>query len=83
MITAEVKYPIDFMQSGKKFVLLYVIRSLHVNGRNSFLFFDAVKMYQFKAKDSEIKPYTYCLGNISKAFTVNNIFVMVEVYWIT
>ena len=28
-------------------------------------------MYQFKAKDSEIKPYSLCLGNISKDFTVD------------
>ena len=29
-------------------------------------------MYQFKATDSEIKPYPLCLGNISKDFTNNN-----------
>ena len=29
-------------------------------------------MYQFKAKDSEIKPYSLCLDNISKYFTINN-----------
>ena len=28
--------------------------------------------YQFKAKDSEIKDFTLCLGNISKDFTINN-----------
>ena len=28
-------------------------------------------MYQFKGKDSEIKPYSLCLVNISKDFTVN------------
>ena len=26
----------------------------------------ATKMYQFKAKDSEIKWYLLCLGNLSK-----------------
>ena len=30
------------------------------------------KIYQFKAKDSEIKNYVLCLGNISKDFTINN-----------
>ena len=30
-----------------------------------------VKIYQFKAKDSEIKWYPLCLGSISKDFTVN------------
>ena len=29
-------------------------------------------MYQFKAKDPEIKPYSFRLGNISKDFTLNN-----------
>ena len=27
---------------------------------------------QLKAKDSEIKDYTPCLGNFSKDFTINN-----------
>ena len=30
------------------------------------------KIYQFKAKGSEIKDYAFCLGNISKDFTINN-----------
>ena len=29
-------------------------------------------MYEFKAKQSEIKPYPLCLGNISKDFTADN-----------
>ena len=29
-------------------------------------------MYQFKTKDSEIKPYPLFLGNIFKDFTINN-----------
>ena len=33
----------------------------------------SVKMFQFKAKDSEIKPYPLCLGNISKDFAIDNI----------
>ena len=43
-LTAEAKYPINFKQSGKIFVL-----SLHCNGSNSFLFVNATKVYQFKA----------------------------------
>ena len=31
------------------------------------------KIYQFKAKDSEIKPYPLYLGNTSKGFTIVNI----------
>ena len=66
-LTAESKYPINFTQSGKRFVL-----NLHYNGSNSFLFVNATKAYQFKAKNSEIKDYALCLGNISKYFTINN-----------
>ena len=35
-------------------------------------FLSMLKIYQFKAKDSEIKDYAFCLGNISKDFTINN-----------
>ena len=66
-LTAEAKYPINFTQSGKRFVL-----SLHYNGSNSFLFVNATKIYQFKAKDSEIKIYPFCVGNISKDVIANN-----------
>ena len=65
--TAETKYPINFTQSGKRFVL-----SLHQNGSNSFLFANATKVYQCKAKYSEIKYYALCLDNVSKDFKINN-----------
>ena len=45
--------------------------NLHYNGSSSFLFVNATKIYQFKSKDSEIKKYFLCLGNISKDFTAN------------
>ena len=64
--TAEAKYPINFTQPNKRFVL-----SLHHNGSNS-LFVNATEIYQFKAKDSEIKDYALYLGNISKDFTIDN-----------
>ena len=67
-LTAEAKYPINFTQSRKRFVL-----SLHYNGRNNFLFVNATIVYQFKAKNSEIKDYALCLGNISQYFTINNL----------
>ena len=66
-LTVEAKCSINFTQPNKRFVL-----SLHYNGSNSFLFVNATKIYQFKAKDSEIKDYTLCLGNTSKDFTINN-----------
>ena len=59
-LTAEAKYPINFKQSRKRFVI-----SLHYNGSNSFLFVYAAKIYQFKAKDSEIKTYPFFLENTS------------------
>ena len=46
--------------------------SLHYNGSNSFLFVNGVKIYQFKAKDSEINASPLSLGNISKDFAVDN-----------
>ena len=67
-LTAEGKYPINFMQSGKRFVL-----RLHYNGSNSFLFVNTTKIYHFKAKNSGVKDFALCLGNIStKDFTINN-----------
>ena len=56
----------SFTQTSKRFVLI-----LRYNGTNSFLLINATKLYQFKAKNSEIKDYTLCLGNISKDFTIN------------
>ena len=61
------EYSINFTQSGKRFVL-----SLPYNGSNSFLFVNATNVYQSKAKNSEIKDYALCLGNILKDFTINN-----------
>ena len=46
--------------------------SLHHNGSNNFLHVIAVKLYQYKAKDSQTKPYPLCLGNTFKDFTINN-----------
>ena len=64
-LTAEAKCYINFRQSGKRFAL-----KLCYNGSNSFLFIHATKIYQLKAKDSEIKDCTLCLDNISKDFTI-------------
>ena len=55
-LAAEAKYPTNFKQSGKRFVL-----SLNCNESNSFLFVNATKVYQFKAKNSKIKDYALCL----------------------
>ena len=65
-LTAEAKYSINFIKSNERFVL-----SLHCNGNNSFLFVNATIICQFKAKDSKIKKYSFCLGNVSKDFTID------------
>ena len=65
--TAKAEYSINFSRSQRKFCL-----SLHCNGSNSFLFVNATKIYQFKAKDPEITIYPSSLGNISNNFTANN-----------
>ena len=49
-LAAEPKYPINFTQPNKRFVL-----SLHYNASNIFLFVNATKTSQLKAKKSEIK----------------------------
>ena len=46
ILTAEAAYPINFTQSEKRFAL-----SVHCDGSNS----NSTKIYQFIAKDSEIK----------------------------
>ena len=66
-LITKANYPIKFTKSEERFVL-----SKQCNESNSFLFVNAAKRYQFKAKDSEIKDYILCLGNVSKDFTINN-----------
>ena len=67
-LTAEAKYPINFTEPRKRFVLC-----LNYNGTNRFFFVNATKIYQLKAKDFEIKDYTLFLGNILKDFTIDNV----------
>ena len=65
-LTAETLYPVNFTRPG-----ITVCLSQHYNGSNSFVF-DVTKIYQFKAKDSEIKKYPLCLANTSGDFSANN-----------
>ena len=66
-LAAEAQYSTNFTKLGTKFCL-----SLHYNGSNSFLFVNATKIFQFKAKDSEMKKYPLCLAN-----NTNNIFELI------
>ena len=54
-LTAEAKYPINFTQPRKRFLL-----GLHFSESNNFLFVNVTKIYPFKAKKSEIK-LMYCV----------------------
>ena len=47
-LIAEAKYPMNFTQSGKRFVL-----SRHYNGNSSLLFVNATKVYQFEPKNQK------------------------------
>ena len=45
---------------------------MHYNGASSYLFANGTEIIKFKAKDSEIKACSLCLGNISKDSSVDN-----------
>ena len=65
--TAEVKCFINFSRSQWKYVL-----GLHYKESNGFSFVYVTKMYQFKAKKSETKPYPLCLRNILEHCLANS-----------
>ena len=66
-LSAENVYSINFTLTKNKFCL-----SLHYNRANSYLFVNGIKIYKFKAKDSEIVAIPLCLGNISKDWSTDN-----------
>ena len=66
-VTAEKMYSIDFT---KKKIIFFL--SFHYNRANSFFFVNGTEIIKFKAKDSGIVATPLCLGNISKAFSVDN-----------
>ena len=49
-----------------------VVLSLHYNGSNSYVFAIATKIYQFKAKNLEVKDCALYLSNTSKNLAINN-----------
>ena len=74
--TAEAQYSLDFSRSNKNVPL-----SLHYNGSTSFFFVDATKIYQFKAKSSEIKKISLVFReylkndsyfNLKNAYQIDN-----------
>ena len=65
-LMAELNILLILHNQKKRFIL-----KLHNNGSNSFLFVNATKSYQVKAKGSKIKDCKLCLGNVWKDFTIN------------
>ena len=62
-LAAETQYSINFTRTGIKCCL-----SLYYNGINSFLFANASKMHQFKAKDSEIEKISFVFRKYFRRF---------------
>ena len=60
-------YSINFTKNNTKFCL-----SLHYNRANSYLFVNGTVIIKFKAKDNEIVASPFCLGNISKDCSTDN-----------
>ena len=50
-------YSPNFTVTNKTFAI-----SLHYNEDDSYLFLNGKQVTKFKAKDSEIKPYSLCLA---------------------
>ena len=66
-LSAEKLYSINFTKKYIKFCL-----SLHYNRANSYLFVNGIEIIKFKAKHSEVLPYSLCLGNILKDWLQDN-----------
>ena len=65
-MTAEKEYATNFSEQQKEFCL-----RLHYKGVNSYLFFNGVEIYKFKANDSQINAAPLSLGKVSKDFPVD------------
>ena len=67
-LSAEKTYSINFTKVNTKFCL-----SLSYNGANSYLFINSTENHKFTAKDSQIVPNNFCLGNVSKYFSASEL----------
>ena len=68
-LIAEAKYTINFTKLNERFFTkvytkFFTKLKSTLYGNDSFLFVNATKIYQLKAKDSEIKKYSLGLGNV-------------------
>ena len=66
-LSAEKLYSVNFTEKNKKFCL-----SLGYNKQNSYLLVNDTEIIKFKSKDPEILPYTLCLRNISREWSVDD-----------
>ena len=66
-LSTEKMYSVNFTEKKKKNCL-----SFHYNGVNSYLFVNGKEIIKFKAEDSKIYAYSFCLGNISKNWLHDN-----------
>ena len=66
-LTEEKMCSINFTVKRKKICL-----SLYNNEANSYLFVNGTEIHKIKTKDSEIVANPFCLGNISKDWSVDN-----------
>ena len=64
--TAKFEYSINFTGHKQNFF------NSTLNGRNSYLLVNGLKIYDFKANNSELFANPLCSGNISKDFSVPN-----------
>ena len=60
-------YSVKVTKNNTKFCL-----SWHYNGANSYLFVNGTEIIKFKVEDPKIVAYHFCLGNISKDFSLDN-----------
>ena len=60
-------YSVNFTDQREKYCL-----SWHYNEANSYLFVNGTEIIKFKAKDSEIVASLFCLGNLSKDWSIDN-----------
>ena len=66
-LSAKKLYSINSSKKNTKLCL-----SLHYNGANSHVFVNGTEIIKFKAKDSQIRAYSLCLGKISKDWSQDN-----------
>ena len=56
-----------------------IFLSLHYNGANSYLFVNGTEIIKFKAKDSETRAYSLCLGNMKRQDLMVTFMILVPI----